>query len=123
MPKAEKLYSIYVLELLPDLVPSSKRRLNAAGYLYVGWTSNSVEHRRARHASGVSPAGSIFKRVVETLGRPLEPAELVVRKDLMSETPSWPAEASANRAERRQANKLAAKGYVILSRHKHGLRS
>ena len=123
MPKAEKLYSIYVLELLPDLVPSSNRRLRAAGYHYVGWTTNTVEHRRATHASGLSPAATIFKRVVEKLGRPLEPSELVVRADLATEETSWSDEGSANRAERRQANKLEARGYVILSRHKHGLRS
>ena len=123
MATAEKIYSIYVLEISPGFVPDARQRPDAAGYLYVGWTTNTVEHRRATHASGLSPAATIFKRVVEKLGRPLEPSELVVRADLATEETSWSDEGSANRAERRQANKLEARGYVILSRHKHGLRS
>jgi len=121
--KADKTYEIYVLELALEHVPESRRKPDAAGYLYVGWTTTTVAHRPATHASGISPAGAIFQTVVKHLGRPLTAEELVLRPDLMTETPAWPAEGSANRAERRQANKLKARGFVILSKHKHGIRA
>lgn len=115
----QAIYSIYVLELDPSLVPDRKKVPTAEGYLYVGMTSKTVVDRHAQHQAGVGLAGKVFRDVVSELSRPLTDGDLWLRVDLVTVRANGDSKGQAESAERKLANKLNHAGYVVLSRHEH----
>ena len=114
--------SIYVIEVAGHVVLGVDPSGATDGWLYVGWTKHPHEVRLAQHMNADDMAASAFVNMVEALGRPLRDDEAWLRPDLATEAPRGDSERQANRAERRQANRLANQGFTILSSHKHGMK-
>ena len=111
---------IYVIELAEDAVAPSKRKAKAAGYVYVGITTKTVEERLTQHLAAEENSGRCFRRARELLDRQLSAKDAWLRLDLVSVEVKGPTKAQAETIERRQANQLKARQWVVLSRHQHG---
>lgn len=118
---AEKHF-LYVIEIATPvaMVLGAEGEQPAA---YVGSTSLPVEERLTTHLSAQGSAGRCFIRASKLLGRALSPEDAWLRMDLVTERPSGDSRAQAESAERRQANKLKARGWRIFSGHEHAKRS
>lgn len=113
-------FTVYVIQLSEDAVPPEKRRADAEGYVYVGVTNKSPQERFKVHLAGEKMAGRCFVNAKALLHRPLTASDAWLRPDLVSVEGLGSNRKHAERKERTQANRLAARSWVVLSSHEHG---
>lgn len=113
-------FTVYVIEVSEEAVPSEKRRVDAEGYVYVGVTNKSSQERFVVHLAAEKMAGRCFVNAKALLRRPLTVNDAWLRPDLVSVEGLGSNRKHAERKERTQANRLEARNWVVLSSHKHG---
>lgn len=116
-------FTVYVIELSEDSVLPEKRRADAEGYIYVGVTSKPPHERFEIHLAAAKMAGRCFVNAQALLGRPLTDKDAWLRPDLVSVEGLGSNRKHAEGKERTQANRLAARKWVVLSSHKQGKKS
>lgn len=97
-----RVYRVYVIELSPEAIPSSKRTASVRGAVYVGHTAHSPERRFEQHKLG----GKLSSYKPRRYGVRLRP-------DLCARVGPFSSRSEAEQAEERLAKKLEAKGYVV----------